>query len=118
MIEKTGNDLVVIASNPQELVESQQATIGKVAEKIRDADIEVRQARVTIDAGQRAGINVGPAKKILAKCVARAMFLGKVHDALEAGYVIVPNFPGETIAIRVKRNARSDGDRPNFRQSQ
>jgi len=72
-------------------------------EKEADAEIEVRQARVTLEAAARANINSGPIKRILAKAEHRLMFLGKARQALEAGYVIVPNFPGDTIAIRVKR---------------
>jgi len=48
MIEITGNDLVIIASNPQEMAEAQQTTIAKVQEKERNAEIERRQALVAI----------------------------------------------------------------------
>lgn len=103
MIEATGNDLVVIASDPNELAAAQHATIEKVAEKIRMAEIELRQAKVTVEAGSRAGINIGPVKRLVKKAEDRLTYLQKVKDALNEGCVIVPNFPGETVAVRVKR---------------
>jgi hypothetical protein len=50
-----------------------------------------------------ARIDSTAATRLIAHGKKRVLYLGKVKEALEAGYVIVPNMPGDTIAIRVKR---------------
>lgn len=104
MIEVTGNDLVIIASDPSELAEAQQATIGKMIDKEKAAGIELRQAQVTLESARNHKLDARIAERLVKKAEQRLMFVVKIREALEAGYVIVPNFPGDTIAIRVKRS--------------
>ena len=103
MIETTGNDLVVIASDPQELVEAQVATIGRVAQKLADARAELAEAQEIKAACDMAKIDNSAAAKLITKSNNRILYLEKVKTALESGFVLVPNFPGDTIAIRVRR---------------
>lgn len=110
MIEKTGNDLVVIASQPSELAEGQVAIIEKVSQKELEAQDDLASAETLLAACESAGLNVTHAKRGVVRAKSRLMYLGKVKAALEAGYVIVPNFPGETIAIRVKKDSSPKRD--------
>lgn len=103
MIESTGNDLVVIADNPTEMVEAQQATIATVAGKLAMARNEEADAVETVLALERANLNTDIAKRMLKRCESRTLYLDKAHQALSAGYVIVPEMPRDVIAIRVNR---------------
>ena len=110
MIEKTGNDLLVIASQPQELAEGQAAIIVRAKELEAEAQKELSEANILIDRCSHAHVDVKRPKMLRKRAESRLTYLSKMREALEAGYVIVPNFPGETIAIRVKR------DNPKFQQ--
>jgi hypothetical protein len=105
-IETTGNDLVVIASDPKELAEGQHALVAKVRQKLAELGPEVEQAEAALLAADEANIETGALKRILNKHRDRGRYLEKVALALEAGYLIVPNFPGDTVAIRVKQDRR------------
>ncbi len=108
MIERTGNDLVVIAANPQELVDAQNATIAEVQKKLIECTDDVAHGENLVNQCTEAGINGNSAKRLLARAKSRKLFLEKTISALEAGYVIMPNMPSRTIAVRVKREKPSD----------
>lgn len=104
MIEKTGNDLLVIASHPQELAEAQTALVVRVKGMEAEAQVDLNEAVILIDRCQKAHLGTNRPKRFKRLAESRLLYLSKMREALEAGYVIVPNFPGETIAIRVKRD--------------
>lgn len=104
MIEKTGNDLVIIADNPQELAEGQVALIEQIKIKEGIAQQDLDSANALIEACEESNINSGHANRLRLRAESRLLYLGKVRSALEAGYAIVPNLTGNTIAIRVKRD--------------
>lgn len=103
MIEKTGNDLVVIADNPQELAAGQDALVANMELKIAEAKSEAEEAADLIAKCEAAGIGANAAKRLRHRAVSRELYLTKMCEALKAGFVMVPNFPGQTVAIRVKR---------------
>lgn len=110
MIEKTGNDLVVIASHPQELAEGQVAVIQKVKEKELEAQDDLASAEHLLTVCKESGLNIPHAERGVRRAKQRVIYLDKVRQALEAGYVLVPNFPGDTIAIRVKEGSTPKRD--------
>jgi hypothetical protein len=105
MIEATGNDLVVIASDPNELAESQKATIERVKLKKAEAEQEITAAEAVMDEALRAGLSMEAAKPMIRRARSRLLYLDKVQAALEAGFLIVPAMRGDTVAIRVKRES-------------
>lgn len=98
------NDMVVIASNPQELAQSQTTLIATMNAKITHSEKELDDACDLVHAANVAAIDDTAAKKLVKKEEHRLLYLRKVRDALAAGYVMLPNFQGDTIAIRVKRD--------------
>ena len=108
MIEKTGNDLVVIASSPQELADGQLAIIEQVKAKEKEAQEDYANACVLVSQCEDAKLNAQYAKRLKTRAEGRKRYLLKVRAALESGYVIMPNFPGNTIAVRVKREKPFD----------
>jgi hypothetical protein len=103
-MEATGNDLVVIADNPQEMVEAQHATIAVVGGKLERAQSELADASQTLITLQESGLSTTAAERIMRSAESRVVFLEKAKQALEAGYVIVPEMPCDVVAIRVKRD--------------
>lgn len=103
MIEATGNDLVVVATNPQELVDGQNAIIASVATKIEKAKADLAEANEILAAAKMAAIDDTAAKRLVKKEEQHLLYLEKVHAALSAGYVMMPNIPGSIIGIRVQR---------------
>lgn len=108
MIERTGNDLVVIAANPQELVEAQNATIEQVKMKLAETTEDIEHGEQLIAQCAEASINSDSAKRLLSRAKSRKLFLEKTIEALTAGYVVMPNMPARTIAVRVKREKPID----------
>jgi hypothetical protein len=104
MIEKTGNDLLVIASQPQELADGQSALIARVKEKEIEAQTDLSEAEILIDRCQKAHLGIERPKRFKKRAESRLLYLSKMREALESGYVIMPNFPGTTIAVRVKKS--------------
>lgn len=103
MIQKTDNDLVVIASNAIELAEGQRATIELMRSKEIAVLEELVQARELLAQAKKSKFSPKAANALIRVCERRVLYLGKIREALEAGFVIVPNFPANTIAIRVDR---------------
>src|SRR4051812_15733998 len=77
-IQKTGDDLVVIADNPQEMVEAQNATIGIIAAKLDRAGSELADAMETQKHLADAGMVTGAAERMVKQAELRIEFLGKV----------------------------------------
>jgi flagellar basal body rod protein FlgC len=109
MIQATGNDLVVIASNAAEMAESQAALVAEFRRKEAAIELEIGETSLAIDEALKAGINPNALNKVLRRQESRKTYLGKIAAALEAGYVIVPNFDAKVIAIRVKDNRQPRG---------
>jgi len=105
-IKVTGDDLLVIAENPAELVASQNALIDNVGHKVELARAELADAEQLLAALREAGLDQRAAERMINRAKSRVEYLVKVHEALSAGYVMVPDMPAETIAIRVKRKPR------------
>lgn len=112
MVETQGTEIVATASDANELVEAQHATIAKVIEKQRQAEDEMNRANEALEAaGRHPGLSADAAKRIARKAEQRLAFVTKVRAALEAGYLIVPNFRSDPIAVRVKAT-RTHGHQP------
>lgn len=116
MIETHGDELVVIASTPDEMVASQHALIASVGEKIVRTEAAIAENKAILAATVKAKVNQTAAKRLLKLSEHRAMYLGKVKAALEAGYVMVPDMEGQILAIRVKRDRPEQGNRTSTTQ--
>lgn len=111
MLEVKSNEIVVIASNSQEMVESQNALVANVAVKIESAKAEVEECQSILSATISAKVNQTAAKRLLKHAEHRVLYLEKVHAALAAGYVMVPDLPRQVLAIRIQRGHPEQGDR-------
>lgn len=101
--ETIDNNVVIVATNPAELEAGQKTLIASIRAKETEANKEIAAALEMVNQAIAAGISVDAAKRLVWRAENRARYLCKIATALEAGYVMVPNFPGDTIAVRVKR---------------
>lgn len=103
MSSERPNDLVVLADNPQDMVQAQHDLIGWAEQKIECCNSEVADCEAVVSAIEKTELKPDIAKRLLSKARKRAEFYVKTQQALAAGYLIVPNMPSETVAIRVSR---------------
>jgi len=96
-------DFTVIANSPAEMEAAQKSLIKWAARKVQSLFGELVVAKAQYNLAQENGWSTYGWGSQITKLTRRADFYGKIKAALEAGYYIVPPFPVDTFAIRVKR---------------
>jgi hypothetical protein len=99
-------DFTVFATNPADMIGAQRSMILWCARKIQAEKLEMVEAQTNLDAAKANKWSHAAWAKQVKLRVDRIEFYKKIKMALEAGYYIVPPFPVDTFAIRVK-NQRS-----------
>jgi hypothetical protein len=102
----------IIALSPTDLAPAQQSLLSWCDQRIAHWIAEHKDAN---EAAQHAVLNnwkAGPFRNIVQKANRKIGFYKKVRQAIEAGYLIVPNFPLNIFAIRTTATeARDDESR-------
>lgn len=111
VIESVGDELIVIASDPSQMASASNALIANMDQKIAESQRELSETETMISDARMAKIDDGAAVRLRRKIQGELDYFGKIRDALVAGYVIVPNFPGDCVAIRVQRAFLKQRDR-------
>lgn len=107
----------VIALSPTDLVPAQQSLIGWCEQRVAHWDAQKVEAQAGLDHAVKNKWKQGPFKVALAKATKKVGFYTKVRSAIEAGYLMVPNFPLEIFAIRTtKTEARSADSTSNWQR--
>jgi hypothetical protein len=96
-------DFTVIANSPSEMQAAQKSLILWAARKIQMVKNEIEAAREQFRLHKENKWNTEAWRGQILKHERRADFYKKIKAALEAGYYIVPPFPIDVFAIRVKR---------------
>lgn len=95
--------MTVVAQNPQEMLVAQARLVewakGKLAEARQDHVELVQNYEIAVKSKWRSDT----LKRHAAKALRKVDFYEKILGALEAGYVIVPNFPVDVFAIRTSK---------------
>jgi hypothetical protein len=99
---------LLIASDPHELLREQHRLIASVECKRTQALAEARDAEKMVDQMMTARMDWKPAARLQDRATDRVRFLTKVKSALEAGYVMMPDMPGEVLAIRTENPRLGD----------
>jgi hypothetical protein len=97
------DDLALVALSPADLAPTQAALGGWCAEKVsalrrEQVDLEEHLMIATANGWKLSGLNAS-----LNRVARRITYYEKIQVAVEAGYLVVPNFPVTTLAVRVKR---------------
>lgn len=97
-------DVVVVASNPQQMQVAQQNLIDNFSAKLGTLRAELKDAEENVRIAKERKWKRGPFETQVNKIADRIIFYEKVKGALEAGYVIIPNFEDlDIFAIRTTR---------------
>lgn len=113
------NDLTLLADNPADMLVAQKGLINWCERKIAACDAERVEAASNGARAVMAGWD-GEEKRwnrVAKKARLKVEFYNKVKLALEAGYYIVPPFPGQVFAIRTKKAAPNSERRYHSRRN-
>lgn len=97
----------VIALSPTDLAPAQQSLLGWCDGRIEHWKAETAEAQEAYEHAISHKWKSAPLKRVLDKAASKIKFYEKIRKAIEAGYLIVPNFPMEIFAIRTKRVSAS-----------
>jgi len=110
------DDVLVVADNPQQLVDAQHVLIDKMRGKFDAAVAAAREAAVVADQLVTAGLDARAARRRHKAATELVTYYHKAVAALEAGYVMVPDMPADTFAIRIG-DRRKPRQRPSVRHN-
>lgn len=110
----------LVATNPAEMATAQHGLIDWCDEKLKECQSDLTCAQGIVAALRKAGISDARGRRAVTAARRRMGFYAKVKGALEAGYYILPPFPVEIFAIRIKPDAlpATDHSTSNYRQQQ
>lgn len=94
----------LVALTPQEVAPAQQDLIVWCTKKMHGLGLEYAELQANLRVATRNRWSRGGLIKAVATLKRRIQYYGKIKAAVQAGYLIVPNFPIEVIAVRVARD--------------
>lgn len=94
----------LVARNPQEMASAKTAMEQFLANKIAQCDAEAEDLFDAFEVAQRNKWKSSTLRAHGNLATRRGDFYRKVKLAVEAGYTLVPNFPIDIFAVRVKRD--------------
>jgi len=111
LMPSSGDDIMVFARTPEEMARAQNALISAASRKLAKANEELVLAQQNFEEAKIAKIRTTGWRREIRKHEKEVKFYTKVHDALEAGYFIVPDFPLDIIAVRTTATEPADQSR-------
>lgn len=98
-------DVVVVAHSAEEMALAQQELLGWVDRKIAAVEQEASEIKVNLELAQKRKWSTAPFVKALKRVQSRVRYYKTIRAALQAGYRIIPDMPGLTLAVRTSRAA-------------
>jgi hypothetical protein len=103
--------LMVVASNPGEMQVAQRGLVAWASRKMVSVMEECEEVDQNLATAEHNGWKTSSLKSLLSKAVRRHEYYEKVHAALVAGYVVVPNFAEiDIFAMRTRRKKPASRD--------
>ena len=93
----------LIALSPAEVPIAQTNLVGWCQRKIIDLGRELRSARQNLTIAKDAGWKRTQWVGLINRTRQRMIYFAKIKTAVQAGYLVVPNFDVEVMAVRVDR---------------
>lgn len=93
----------VVALTPHELPQAQADLVDWCRRKVLDLSLELRDARANCRQAKAAKWKHVPWLRVVQRTAAKMTYYTKIKMALQAGYLIVPNFNVDVMAVRVNR---------------
>lgn len=99
----------LVARNPQELVAAHNQMLDWVTKKVTLCEVEIVEKQHGLDAAITKHFDKKPFSAALRRAERRRDFFVKVRGAVQAGYLIVPNFWMNVFMIRTARKGPRGG---------
>ncbi len=96
-------DVVVLASSPEEMAYSQDRIVDWATQKLAAEQAQLTEKEDNLAFCKKAKYNVDRWVRQVQLARRRVTYYAKILNALREGYYIVPNFPVQVIAVRTKR---------------
>lgn len=96
-------DLIVFAENREEMVASQLQMVDWAVMKLENAKEELAEVTANLEQAVKGKMKASGWRKQQERANQKVQYYEKMHAALAAGYVIVPNFPIDIFAVRTSR---------------
>jgi hypothetical protein len=93
----------MVALTPQDVPGAQADIAEWCREKILELSRELREARQNLRQAKLHKWKHLPWQRVVGRTAARMVYFTKIRAAVRAGYLIVPNFDVEVMAVRVNR---------------
>jgi hypothetical protein len=93
----------IIALNPSELGIAQSSLTGWCEKKIGEWDVDLKLHTEALEHAVANKWKTEGHRKAVNKAAGKIKFYEKIKAAIEAGYILVPNFPLDIFAIRTNR---------------
>jgi len=94
----------LVARNPVEMQNAQQDLKAWLTLKVESVDVEIADFEVAIEHAKQSKWGTAALSKAKNKAIGERVFYHKLIDAVDAGYMIIPEFPIDVFAIRVTRD--------------
>lgn len=108
LVPSSGDDIMVFARTPEEMARAQGALLNWSLRKIEKVKADIKIAEDNFAEAKAAKIRTAGWRREVRKHEKDLNFYTKIHDALEAGYFIVPEFPLNIIGVRTDETIPTD----------
>jgi len=103
----------LVALTPQDMPAAQAEIMAWCKERIIAVSQELAEARRNVTLTKKMLLGSPKAwMGVAKKAASRMIYYAKIQAAVRAGYLVVPNFPMELLAVRVKRSRPPDANLP------
>lgn len=103
VVQKEDGNVAVTAFEPNDMPQCQEALKAWAVNKVRTLDSDVEELERAVAEAKQRKWKTSTFQRHLGIAKKRVEFYRKIMCALQAGYVIVPNFPVQAFAIRTKK---------------
>jgi hypothetical protein len=100
----------IAATTPEDMARAQVQVLAWCDDKLKQIEEDRLEFGVMEDAARGAGFDIQAIRRRLSKLKPKREFYEKIRAAVEAGYVIVPNFPITLFAIRTTKESPTGSD--------
>jgi len=102
-IETSPDDLTLVALTPADMVPAQRELVAWCERKVAAVKAELADLETNLELATEHGWKHASVAAAVTRTQRRIYYYEKMKTAVEAGYLIVPNFPINVFAVRVKR---------------
>ncbi len=99
----SAQDLTLVALSPADMLPAQTELLAWCDRKIAAVQLELADLEANLEIAMNAGLKFRGITAAVNRTAKRIVYYEKLKAAVEAGYVIVPNFPVNVFAVRVAR---------------